>query len=56
MTVRELITILQTVDDLDRQVVVGNVLQSPFAVLSIKEVMEGEEGPVYIRAERKDRV
>ena len=54
MTVMEL---LEAIADapLDRRVVIGNVLQSPFAILPIKEVVIGEEGPIYIRAERTDK-
>ena len=55
MTVNDLIDILKNVEDKDRQIVVSNILMYPFAVTSIKEIIESEEGPVYIRVKRNDR-
>ena len=52
MTIRQLIRILER-EDLSRQVVLSNVLNSPFAVVSIKEVITEGLGPIYIRAENK---
>lgn len=53
MTVKELVDIL--VDcDYNRDVVISNVLNSPFATYSIQEVVQGERGPVYIRAKRAE--
>jgi hypothetical protein len=52
VTVRELIQALAG-EDPERIVVIGNVRNLPFTVVGIKEVKVGEEGPIYIRAEKK---
>ena len=54
MTVKELITILNRLPK-HKIVVISNVRDTPFAIHNIKEVLDGEEGPVYIRADRTDR-
>lgn len=58
MTVRELFERLKN-EDPNRKVVISNVLQSPFATVTIKEVITTNElypdGPIYIRAHNKRR-
>lgn len=54
MTVEELMIELREIVDTKRQVVISNVRNAPFATYTIKEVVNSEEGPVYIRAKRSD--
>jgi len=52
MTVAEIMKELIKIKDTNRQIVISNVRDTPFAIHSIKEIIDSEEGPVYIRAKR----